>query len=214
MFFQKKVNLRSRQAMVDFLRSHYRYRTGNSWNRTSYAHKVKLYALGLPNKLYNAASDVLDVPGTYSLLRRAIDRFTDETDGDYTIDFNGRSGGYLVLYKSYYEETGYKSICTSCGQLNYALVGGKGGRCGVCGEERENLPEPHRRLYVTSESIDQGEDYEEWSIEDLKERVRLVCRFDRACDEMRDELIRLAQNYRVVERTIYVPRTVKELVAA
>ena len=46
--FSKKVDLRNREEMVKFLTSHFRYHTMNqSNNEPTYAHKVKLYNLGL-----------------------------------------------------------------------------------------------------------------------------------------------------------------------
>ena len=40
--FSKKVDLRNRKEMVEFLTSHFRYNTMNSWNNsTSYAHSVE-----------------------------------------------------------------------------------------------------------------------------------------------------------------------------
>lgn len=55
--FSKKVDLRSRKEMIDFLTNHFRYDTMNSWNcSTSYAANVKIYNLGLSraelDKLY------------------------------------------------------------------------------------------------------------------------------------------------------------------
>jgi hypothetical protein len=35
---------------------------------------------------------------------------------------NGRSGGYLVMVESERSDSGYKSECPECGQLNYCLV--------------------------------------------------------------------------------------------
>jgi hypothetical protein len=41
LFFQTKVDHRSRSAMVEFLKGHYRYDTMNSWNRsTAYANNI------------------------------------------------------------------------------------------------------------------------------------------------------------------------------
>jgi hypothetical protein len=47
MFFEKQVDARSRQAMVNFLTGHFRYPIDNSWARTSYANRVKIPYLGL-----------------------------------------------------------------------------------------------------------------------------------------------------------------------
>lgn len=49
--FYKKVDMRSREAMVAYLSGHFRYNTMNSWNQsTSYAHNVKAYNLGLSSE--------------------------------------------------------------------------------------------------------------------------------------------------------------------
>ena len=43
MFYEQKVDRRSREQMVEFLAGHFRYNTMNSWNRgTSYANRVKV----------------------------------------------------------------------------------------------------------------------------------------------------------------------------
>lgn len=119
MFFETKVDLRSRAAMIEFLSSHYRYDTMSSVNRaTSYAHCVKLHRLGLTAEQCDNASDVL-ATDFVDEISWPIHEFTREQNGCYTIGFNGRSGGYLVLMESRYKDTGHKSRCRSCGQLNF-----------------------------------------------------------------------------------------------
>ena len=119
MFFETKVDMRSRRAMIDFLTKHFRYDTMNSWNRsTSYAHCVKLNRLGLSKELLDNAYAVLSTDFSDEI-SWPIQEFTREHNGYYTIGFNGRSSGYLVLYESRYEDTGHKSRCRSCGQLNF-----------------------------------------------------------------------------------------------
>lgn len=114
-----KVDLRSRAAMIEFLSNHYRYDTMSSVNcATSYAHCVKLHRLGLTAAQMDNASDVLSTDFVDEITW-PIDEFTREQAGGYTIGFNGRSGGYLVLLESRYEDTGHKSRCRSCGQLNF-----------------------------------------------------------------------------------------------
>jgi hypothetical protein len=45
----------------------------------------------------------------------------------------------------------------------------------------------------------------------LRDRVELVCRFDRACDEMRQAFINLIEDYMVVTETVMVPKTITRL---
>lgn len=100
--FAKEVDLTNRKAMEDFLKQHFRYWTGNSWNRSqSYANKVKIDTLNLPDSIpYEKALDFLfadhmayDFDVSY-----LVDEFTEETG--YTAGFNGRSSGYIVMYET------------------------------------------------------------------------------------------------------------------
>ncbi|WP_036242618.1 hypothetical protein [Methylobacter luteus] len=121
-FFAKKVDRRSRSAMVDFLRTHYRYDTLNSWNRsTSYAQCIKIHRLGLTSEQSDKAYDLLETD-FWDEIRWPIDEFTDSQGGCYTIGTNGRSGGYLVLHEPRRELTGHLSYCPSCGQRNFKKV--------------------------------------------------------------------------------------------
>ena len=101
MFF-KEVDLTDRKAMVSFLANHFRYYTINPWNRlTSYANNVKLQNLEIPNHLREKAYDFIscDDTGDYSdAVNELVLEFMDKTG--YTVCFNGRSSGYLVLYET------------------------------------------------------------------------------------------------------------------
>ena len=101
-FFECDVNTNSREDMIEFLTNHYRYYTLNSWNRSSsYANNVKLYNLGLDSNDLDFAYKI--ICGDEILCYELYDDFNfiisqfKETYG-YDIGFNGRSGGYLVLY--------------------------------------------------------------------------------------------------------------------
>ena len=121
-FYQKKVDRRSRSAMVDYLQGHERYDTMNSWNRlTSYANNIKIHNLGLSAEQSDKAYEMLDTD-FWEDIRWPIDEFTASQGGAYTIGTNGRSGGYLVLYQSRLELTGHLSYCPSCGQRNFKKV--------------------------------------------------------------------------------------------
>ena len=101
MFF-KEVDLTDRKAMVSFLDNHFRYYTINPWNRlTSYANNVKVQNLEIPNHLREKAYDFIscDDTGDYSdAVNELVLEFMDKTG--YTVCFNGRSSGYLVLYET------------------------------------------------------------------------------------------------------------------
>lgn len=226
MFFEKKVDLRSKRAMADFLKNHFRYATMNSWNRgNSYANRIKVHHLGLTKEQEGRAWKILSIDcyaDFWNEIRYPIDNFTAETGGAYTIGSNGRSGGYLVLYRGEYHDPGYKSRCCSCGQLNFQLVppsaaDGKG-QCGRCGKhERINLTRSLRWHRVLGGGIDDDcslEDLMELSVGSLRDKVELVQLFDRTCDDIRANFIDLLENSTVVEETVMVPKTVKRIVFA
>ena len=57
------------------------------------------------------------------------------------------------------------------------------------------------------------EDFEEWSLSDLRERVKLVQDLDSLADQMVALGVQMAKDYSVVEVEISVPQTHKVLVA-
>ena len=106
MFFTKDfkpTEEMTREEMVEYLTGHFRYWTMNSWNKTtSYANNVKVYNLGLSDELRNKVWDV------FGLLIDDV-QFIDELETllydyhvntGYSAGFNGRSGGYLVMYNT------------------------------------------------------------------------------------------------------------------
>ena len=60
--------------------------------------------------------------------------------------------------------------------------------------------------------IDMDEDFEDWSLYELRQRTELVQEFDRLADDIVAEALYIAQNHSVEERTVYMPTT--ELVLA
>ena len=93
---------RTRKDMVDFLSSHFRYDTMNSWNcSTSYAKCVKVGRLGLTSTERDTCYAMLDVEGIYdaSGFNAELRAFDAAHDHHWQIGQNGRSGGYLVLYQ-------------------------------------------------------------------------------------------------------------------
>jgi hypothetical protein len=60
--------------------------------------------------------------------------------------------------------------------------------------------------------IDMDEDYDEWSLQDLRDRVRLVQELDALADEMVSQAVQMARNYSVMEVEISVPQIHRVLV--
>lgn len=91
---------RTKAAMIEYLRGHFRYDTMNSWNvATSYAVNIKVH--NLPHDQQDAVYEMLDVPASWRASGfNAILRQFDQRYGHcWQIGSNGRSGGYLVLYQ-------------------------------------------------------------------------------------------------------------------
>lgn len=113
-FYAQKVNTKSRKAMIDFLTNHFRYFTINSWNNSkSYANNVKIPNLGindkdLLDKAYDVIMDDIDNDELYDEIQYLIDDFT--IDYHFTAGFNGKNGGYLVLYQVEFDDDGTARI--------------------------------------------------------------------------------------------------------
>ena len=103
--FHKEVDTTDRKAMVDFLKSHFRYYTMNSWNRsTAYANNVKIYNLGIEDKevedkMYSLTYMSEDTADVFFDVHELVRGFVRDTG--YDAGFNGRSGGYLVMYEMF-----------------------------------------------------------------------------------------------------------------
>ena len=192
-FYKDDIILRlgSRSRMIDYLSNHFRYFTMNSWNRsTSYANNVKIYNLPIPNS--DTAYELIQSDWFYHEASFIMDQFAVDNAYEYQAGFSGRSGGYIVMYNGELRDTGYKSRCDKCGQLNFKTVEETGNNsCGKCGRlSRVNLTEPLMRpTTYPGRGIDADEDFEEWSSDSLRDRVHLVCKFDKMCDRILDFLV-------------------------
>jgi len=146
--FEKKVDLRSKAKMIDFLENHLSYSTMNRWNGcSSYANCIKIYNLELPTDLEDKAYDFVSNDDFCEVFYDDVNVISHSlfNETGYVIGTNGRSGGYFVMYSAF-EEDGRISI-----------------RCG--------------------ENIDFSDDYDNFYA--LKEDVKTVVAFDKACDEIR-----------------------------
>lgn len=208
--FSKKVDLRSRKDVVDFLTNHFRYDTMNSWNQnTSYAHCVKIHNLGLTGEQIDKVYELIDMDETYDNINWLLEEFAVAHNYAWQVGFNGRSGGYLVLYQGGRKALDYKSRCTHCGQLNYKTIeetdNAKCGRCGA--EARINLTKPIMQSYTVGKGTDMCEDFEDWDMYSLKERVKLVQEFDELCDKCLAEFVWLIDNAKIEEEEYEVTET-------
>lgn len=99
--FEKQVDRRSRQDMIDFLSNHFRSHTMNSWNKsTSYAHCIKLHCdLGLPDDIDDVKYDMVFNDGWCKHMSDLTDQFDEAHDRNWQVGTNGRSSGCIVLYQ-------------------------------------------------------------------------------------------------------------------
>lgn len=154
MFYTKGVDITKDKSMFNFIANHPTYFTMNSWNRTrSIAHNVKLYNLGLDGDWTRALAHLES--GEYDTINWMIQDWEREHPG-YTVSFNGRSSGYLVLYN----KDNYRSAFPET--LDY--------------ETYEDYKADMRDYYGSVRA----------NRDELVEFVRLVQAFDRLCDEIRD----------------------------
>jgi hypothetical protein len=168
MFYIKGIDITNDKQMFNFLKNHFQYYTMNSWNRSkSIAHNVKIYNLGLSGDSWTALTFLQD--DDYFVVNMMIEDWEAEHRG-YKVGFNGRSGGYLVLYPD------------------------SGCHCVLSDDidESENYEEYKRycREYYGSVKANRR---------DLVETVKLVQDFDRLCDEIRDYVDDLSNRNFLIE---------------
>ena len=191
-YFYQKVDLRSRSEMVGFLIDHDRYPTMNSWNHgRSFSNCVKVHHLDLPEDVQSVMFDALQIEYMYEDIRQPLEEFCEDYHHNYHICHNGRSGGYLVLYKGTSVDSGWRSQCRRCRRLSKNEVDPKRApfnMCPYCNQPTmSRLKEPI--LYHQSTGKGYGEGwYEEemmdpgsWDIDSLRDEVRFIQAFDRAC---------------------------------
>jgi hypothetical protein len=168
MFYVSGIDISSDKQMFNFLKDHFQYYTMNSWNRLkSIAHNVKIYNLKLSGDHWTALTFLQD--DDYFVVNMMIEDWEAEHPG-YKVGFNGRSGGYLVLY----------SDSSNCCVLSEDV------------DECESYEEYKRycREYYGSVKANH------W---DLVRTVKLVQDFDRLCDEIRDYVDDLSNRNFLIE---------------
>lgn len=208
------VDKRSRAQMVAYLVKHYRYNTMNSWNcSTSYACNMKIHHLGLEKEIAEQLYAMVWTDEFSEAMHDLRYSFAVNHGHRWQACMNGRSGGYLVLYEGELKPTGHKSYCTACGQHNFRNAAELAG-CGRCGKDAmRDFPTPPMQAAIFSgRSIDMGEDFEDWSMDELRWRVDLVQSFDRLADEMVQQAIDYAKHFTIQEETYLVEQRRRVLV--
>jgi len=214
--FNKEVDKRHREAMTSFLKKHFRYHTMNSWNRsTSYANCIKLHQFNKPDDINSDTWwEMLWITEWQEKLSDLLKDFSRKYNWQWQAGINGRSGGYVVLYRGGIKPSGHKSYCTHCGQKNYQVVPeGEVGICGRCdAKARVNFKQTDMQVFTwPGKDVDMYEDFEDWTLSELRERVELVQDFDKLCNDIVAAYYHTCRNFRITEEEILVPKTIKVL---
>lgn len=97
-FYKKGIDITNAKSMFNFINEHFRYYTLNSWNGLmSIANNVKIYKLGLRGDYWEALK-FLEAEQYYTV--NQLIKIWEKENPNYRVGFNGRSGGYLVLYNN------------------------------------------------------------------------------------------------------------------
>lgn len=95
-FYKTDIDITHDKEMFEYLKGHFQYSTCNAWNcLKSVANNVKLHSLNLEGDYWQAYR-ALQLYG-YDVISAIIEEWEAQHPG-YTVGFNGRSSGYLVLY--------------------------------------------------------------------------------------------------------------------
>ena len=188
----------------------------NSWNQsTSYANNIKLHNIDKPETIDSDTWwGLIEISEWQNKLSDLLEEFNRKYDHQWQASINGRSGGYVVLYRGGIKPSGYESYCTHCGQLNYQKVpDGQTGVCGRCdAKARVNFAKTHMQVFTwPGKSVDEYEDFSDWTLTEIRERVELVQDFDKLCNDIVTAYIDTCRNYRITEEEILVPKTIKVL---
>jgi hypothetical protein len=210
--FSVSVDKRSRGAMTEFLSGHFRYYTMLSVNQvTSYAHCVKLPKLGLTSAQMDRALDMLGCEGAFDNINAMTREWSAKHEWRWQAVFNGRSSGYLVLYQGALDfKNAHTALCYNCGQRTWHKEDTPCTRCteGTLRVLSKPLPQIETHVGI---GLDAAKDFEDWDMESLRARVRLVQDFDQLCDDIVECFVNLCDSYDVVEEQVMVPKTVRRL---
>lgn len=178
-----------------------RYNTMNSWNQaTAPAYNLKVYNV-VDRDLQDKVFELMEAEDFYDPINILIEEFDAAHEYAWQAGFNGRSGGYLVLYRGGRKPSGYKSHCRECGQRNCQVVAGnEPGKCGRCGAmARVNDTTEHMTTFT----------YPGKGIEDEEVPDDVMAAFDQLAKDIVYLVEDMARNCTVEEEEYTVTKTRK-----
>ena len=200
--------------MIEFLTTHFRYDTMNSWNgSTSWANNLKVYNV-IPNALRDKVFELLEVDDFFENINCLIRDYNINHNWSLQAGFNGRSAGYLVMYEGEKKLSEHKSYCTTCYQRNFKTIEESSAICGKCGNPTRINHIFYDVFTKPGRSIDNydEDDYKEMDIDSIRQIVKKVQEFDKLCDAIVAETIYMAENCTVEEEEYTVTKTRKVMI--
>lgn len=206
---------KTRSQMVDYLKTHERYPTMNYNNQLfSYSMEIKVTGLTFPDRETRdrafglmGAEDREIYEGPNEVLSNFQGRYEDR----YQIGTNGRSGGYYVLYTGGYEMRRYFNFVPEDPDDKRDYSDRTGWLTHAEAKARGIAYSSYRKVHTDSVGLDQDADFddkEEWTLEELRERVALIKEFDYTCELAVMEFIEFAFNHEAIEEEVQFTRKV------
>ena len=178
-FFDKTQNIKTVKQKFNYLKKHFIYYTMNSWNGLrSIANNVKAHNLPLTKEQYKRFFDLVCDEELneqlYSYINNMLQQFRAINKG-YKVYFNGRSDGYLVLYNDNNNSSVLNEYIEDASSYEEALNNYKSDYNTTTKEARANID------YCINNDFD------------------IVQAFDRFCDDVLNELIKILDSAAVEE---------------
>ena len=87
------------------------------------------------------------------------------------------------------------------------------GVCGRCDSEaRVNFKQTHMQVFTwPGKNVDMHEDFDDWTLSEIRERFELVQNFDKLCDDIIAAYSHTCRHYRISEEEILLPKKIKVL---
>ena len=129
-------------------------------------------------------------------------------------ELTAEAAGMLFSIVAVSNPAAIKAIAlTAARRITRTVPEGQTGICGRCeAKARVNFKETHMQVFTwPGKDVDMYEDFEGWTLHELRDRVELVQEFDKLCDDITSEYFDLCRNYRIAEEEILVPKTIKVL---
>ena len=176
---------------------HENYDTMSSWNNSkSYSRNVKVNRLNIPRNLIDVAYEICQTDYVHDDLRFIIEEFEERMNGNYTIGFNGRSGGYVVLYERCRESI-QKPYITRCDKCYKPTWYEDGHKCMVCkdGTLRKYDAPKFKLVTRTTGLVKDEDDLKAMDDEELLDWVDLIMEFNYTVNCMESQFIYCCQQH-------------------